>query len=328
VFRVGAASVLLLLAFRSQAEVRSAPIDLTWEAPAECPQEASFLAAVTRLVGGTGRLTQGVVARVKVDRDADANFTLKLATELNGIAGERTLRGRSCPAVADAAVVTLALILNPDIELPADAGVEPRLFSAKPPQVETLRTTPQFTYSTLPSSPPRQPHRLSGLVASSVGIHFGVLPQPVPELSVGVGTAYGRFAAWAWGGYAPPTEVLVPGQPAQGGRLWAVAATALGCWAYADEAPRLGTCLGAEWTHVQGYGFGVPQSRNGAIDWVSPTIGLFSDFRLGPQGLFRLAVFGLAPLARPDTHLDNFGTVQRPAEIAAKLHAGVVVSFP
>jgi hypothetical protein len=325
---VYAVHAALLLASQGLAEVRSVPLELTWSVPAECPQESAFLASVTRLVGGAGHITRGVIARVKVDKDANANYTLELTTELNGIAGERILRGHSCHAVTDAAVITLALILNPDIELLPDANEEPGILAAKPQPAEAVPAQSPIENAIYARTSPPSPYRLTGLGTSTVGIHFGVLPQPVPELSLGVGVAYGRLSAFATGGYAPPTNALLRGQRTQGGRIWTASATAVGCWALADVAPRLGTCLGAEWVRVQGYGFGVPQSRRGATDWVSPTIGLFADFPLGSRGLFRLMALGMAPLHRPNTHLDNFGTVQRPSEIAAKLDAGVIVSFP
>ena len=55
--------------------------------------------------------------------------------------------------------------------------------------------------------------------------------------------------------------------------------------------------------------------------------GANADFAVNRRAWVRLTTSGMVPLSRPDTHLDNYGTVQRPAKVLGRLEAGFVVNF-
>jgi hypothetical protein len=238
------------------------------------------------------------------------------------------IRGRSCTSVADAAAVTLALILNPDIETATDAGTGS---NAQPTQVPRTVSMPPRAHTTQAEKfrpVPRRDQPIRWLGATAVGLHFGVMPKPGPDVSLGLGVNYGRWSLLASGHYALPETALIAGQDRAGGRLWHGTVMGLSCWAFAAAAPRLGGCVGGTYTRVRGQGKGVTPVRAGTTGWVSPTAGIFGDFPLSQRAAFRLSGLLLVPLKRPDAHLDNLGIIQRPSTLTANLQVGVIVQVP
>ena len=78
---------------------------------------------------------------------------------------------------------------------------------------------------------------------------------------------------------------------------------------------------------MHGHGTGVPTARDAVTLWVSPSLAANVDFALSERFWLRLAATGMVPLVRPDTHLDGFGMVQKPAKVLGMLGAGGVVRF-
>jgi len=325
---LGAWAVSLLNPARALGASPALSLDLQYLAPETCPQASEFSAAVARLLGGTDRLSKNFKARVTVHSDATDNFRLTLLTEIDGISGERVIQGRSCTSVAEAAAITLALILNPDIETATNAET---VSNAQPTQQPRTVAMPPRAHATkaekfCPVSSRGQPARWLGM--SAVGLHFGVMPKPGPEISLGLGVNYGRWSLLASGHYALPETALIAGQDRAGGRLWHGTVMGLSCRAFAAAPPRLGGCVGGAYTQVQGQGKGVTQVRQGTTGWISPTAGIVGDFPLSQRAAFRLSGLLLVPLKRPNAHLDNLGTIQRPSTLTANLQVGVIVQVP
>ena len=305
------------------------PLQLRYSAPESCPSQRTFLAALKRLSGNIESNTRRVNAELSVRQDAPDNFTLTLVTELDGISGERVLHGHACATVADAAVVTLAILLNPDAQLAADAGIEVVDQPVKPVSAPVVPSVPRtMPKRPTPRAPAERPTRIEWLTSSAVNLHIGTLPQPGPALSLGLGAKYGRSSWLFSGAYALPETAHVETQPTAGGRLWFGLLQAVDCWSFFSAPPGVGACLGAAWTRVAGRGLGVNHRRTGSTNWWAPSAEFFADFPLNRRAAFRLAASAAAPLARPNTYLDDVGTVQRPAALTALLQAGVILRVP
>jgi hypothetical protein len=319
--------VVLQIPAHAQGAPSVAPLELSYEAPEPCPPASALTSAVTRLVGSNETGSRSLKAKITVERDTRGEFTLALVTQLAGITGERVLHARSCDSVVDAAAVTLALILNPDID--TSSKPEPTNPSAPPATKQTPPTpaTPPIAQAPLHNTEPKgDPVHLLG--ASAVGLHFGVMPNPGPDLTLGIGVGYGRWSMLALGSYALPQTVHVAGSTSAGAHLWHGTFTGLGCWSTSAVAPRVGACLGAAYTRVQGRGVNVTYIKDGSTAWVSPAASVFADFRLSARTALRFSGLVMHPLNRPDAHLDNLGTVQRPSTLTADLQAGVIVQVP
>jgi hypothetical protein len=269
-------------------------------------------------------------AHVTIERDSQGEFRLALVTELDGIVGERALTAHSCNSVVDAAAVTLALILNPDID--TSIAQAPKEGSAGPAREQAPAANAPANAQPVAAPPARSIESsrepVHWLATSALGLHFGVMPNPGPELTLGLGVGYRQWSVLALGSYAPPETVHLAGSPNAGARIWHGTLAGLGCWSFSLAAPRLGACVGAAVTRIHGHGVNVSYANDGSTSWVSPAGSLFGDLRLSDHTAFRLSGLVMHPLARPDTHLDNLGTVQRPSTLTALLQAGVIVQVP
>lgn len=301
-------------------------VELNWVAPEPCPEKGEFLAGISRMLGNRITIDHTLLANVVITQPSGTSFQLKLTTELDGASGQRVLQGRVCKVVADAAAVTLALLLNPELEVPPETALNDE--PANPPLSAASQLPPKNGTARELTSTPKQTHRSHwyGLASGQFGLQHGAMPRLNPQASLGVGVGLGHASVWTTGSFSPPQSVTLAPQNV-GGRLWTASVGVYGCWFWTIHSPRLGNCLGAEVTRLQGRGTGVASARDGITYWISPGLAAFADFALYGRAWFRLAALGLLPLARPDTHLDDFGTVQKPAKAAERLDAGVVLDF-
>lgn len=186
-------------------------VDLNWLAPEQCPKKADFLAALTRMLGDRVTIDHTLFANVVITQSNGASFQLKLTTKLDGASGQRVLEGRACKVVADAAAVTLALLLNPHFEVPkaaapSESSNAQRAPAPSAPNSETIdRERP---------SAPSEPHasHFHGLLSSRFGLELGALPRVSPQFSLGLGAGGERASIWATGSYSPPQDVTFAAQ--------------------------------------------------------------------------------------------------------------------
>ncbi|HKU39630.1 MAG TPA: hypothetical protein VJR89_15830, partial [Polyangiales bacterium] len=87
-------------------------VDLTWQAPADCPSAAEVRARIHQLVGATTANGSRLRARAVVTRNPDGRFHLRLLVEMDEVTGERHIEGRSCVDLAGAAAVNIVLLLG------------------------------------------------------------------------------------------------------------------------------------------------------------------------------------------------------------------------
>jgi hypothetical protein len=325
VFACAVTALVLLCATHPRAAAPSLPIELGWDAPDDCPRAAAFEAAVSRLVGSAS--SSKVRAKVRITKDDTGGYTLRLSTELNELAGERTLQGRVCQLLVDAAAVTVALILNPNIEI-ASEGETPTGPNAALPPAEPARPAVVVPVP-LPAAPSAAtPVRWLG--TGALGLAFGVFPRPIPDVSLGLGLASPKYVARFSASYSPPKDVYLAEPSNVGGRLWLLSLKMAGCWTAAVSAPRIGACFEGNWTRMQGDGLNVPVKRRAVTNWFAPGLGVFADLQLTPYAMFELAASVAVPIYRPDMHLDLPGAtqiIQRPEVLTGNLQAGVIVLF-
>jgi hypothetical protein len=144
-------------------------------------------AEVLRLAGTRG---VGPLAAEGVIEQRENTWYLTLTTTFEGASGERRLQAGSCRALTEAAALTLALILNPETEVPRAAPGEPA-----PPH----------------PAPEAAPLRVRALLAA-------------------YGISLDRVALRLAGTFGPPRDQHVSGDSGPGGRLWFVSGSALGCF--------------------------------------------------------------------------------------------------
>jgi hypothetical protein len=286
-----------------------APLELAWLSPEECPSGKTVADDALRLASADGKPLPNVRAKVRIERTEGSSYVLTLTTETGGSGSVQSFRAANCSAVAQAAAVTLALLLNP-------SGAS----HPAPPTKRPLAVPPE------PAS--RQSLPLRSAAFGLVGAQFGLLPKVGPTFGAELGLELGRASAWLGGAYGPPQRALLKGQKNVGGELSLVHAMFYGCGAIAASSPSLNLCAGLDFSRVSGRGVGVADERVGAIYWFSVLGGAVTDLALHRNIALRIGAFAAAPLDHPAAFVEGAGDVQRPAAVIANLHAGVGVVWP
>jgi len=317
--RTGSVLVLALgmaWARAAAAEPAEAALRLSWAAPEECPSEEAVHAEVLRLAGVTTRPGGALEARAAVERDGDG-WRLELTTRFDGAAGERRLTATTCRALAEAAELTLALILNPETETPREPKGKPAVSA---PKQRAAAAPPTRAHEATPL-------RLRALFAAHGGFHAGVAGAPGFELGAGAGLAIERVAFRIAGSFVPPANVYVSGDSGPGGRLWLLSASGLGCFELGHRVV-VGPCAGVELTRLAGEGINVSSSDSGVTRWVSIMFGLTAGVPVSRALTLGAGAYALVPLRRPTLYLDALGQVARPAPVGAEIRAGAELAVP
>jgi hypothetical protein len=214
----------------------SFPVDLTWNAPVDCPTRDEVTVEITRLLSASAESRVEVTARADVSHDQENRWHARLSVRTRDAHSERTLDAESCPAIASATAVIVALAVEggmPD-------RVSPSASQASKPE---------------PASPSAAQPRGSQVVIGAAGVFdAGSLPLFAPgvEGSLGWATSWSRWRvrAVATGSFFPSQDSApLPdrsGAPGEFGRFELFAAAARVCGSIVLGAVDVGPCLGAE----------------------------------------------------------------------------------
>ena len=301
------------------------PVLLSWVAPTsgDCPDAAYALGELRRYVGSAPSVAPRarIEANVNIHGAPGERWKLELKTKDNDVEGERVFQDASCRAVADAAVVVLAWMIDPDAmaqrALPAAQHTEP----AKPPALKRP-----------PLPPPKPPGHVGprALVGLGVAGDFGSLPALAfgAEVRAGVILNPVRLQAHAeyWPSLSKTSATLSDGSPAGASFvLWA-----LGVEACVQALPRnagqrvgLGVCAGPQLDVVRGVGFGVNAPTHGSKRWLSLAGSLELTARVTDALHLFLSAGGVLPSEREHFALRGVGEVYRPAALSARASAGI-----
>jgi hypothetical protein len=340
------ASLLVLVSGIARAEEGSGPLELTWTAPAECPQMPDVYAEVLRLIGGKARGTSRLAAQGTVVLDDDGRWSVVLETRIDGAEGSRSIAGPTCQAVSDAAALTLALTLDPDLRLPeaapelpgstskaAGAGAGPvgsmpphRPAKGSAPPAPTRRAPYSNRVTVLGGSVAavRRP-RTVWLARAFAGGNLGALPELGSEFGLGLGVGRGSALGWLIGAYSPPQDV---GTPARQGlaTVWVGSLAALGCYRLSVDRAELDPCGGLQLARASGRGTDrIITPDSDSLFWLSPALGASIGYRLSHAVRLSLDGFGLVALERPEGRIDGVGRVYKPGRVAGSGFIGVEV---
>lgn len=324
-------------------------LDLRWSAPAECPQAAAAEARVRRLVG-TDR-AGSVTASVRLRQLGHNRWSATL--ELGG--ATRALEGESCDSVADAAVVILAMAIDPEAvpaSPPVPAVAEPA--AEPPPAAAPAAEAPAAAAAAVPAapvaaapgppppppapapasedervaaptadiaSPPAPTAELAPWGASLRGLgEWGMLPAP------SVGGAVAVHAAWSGRNLAElsalallPRDAVVEGSTSGGEFSW-FGFQLTACRMLARPAF---VCGGFEGGRLSGTGFGSREVRTRHTFWAAPGLELRFAPALGGSLAFEASAGLFIALRKPEFALDGVGVVHQPGPVSGRVELGI-----
>lgn len=169
-------------------------IDLTWDAPPECPSAEEIEARYRFLLSGPPVGDGTLVASAKVRREAAGLWVLRLTTSYGDATDSRVLEASGCGELADGVAMVFAVALEPGLD---DAPDQPP-FVAPPQPAAEAPTSPQ-----VPEPGPIRPARVQKptstsprpprTMASSQLTKRSTVPAPTPFARLGVGAERGAL---------------------------------------------------------------------------------------------------------------------------------------
>jgi hypothetical protein len=343
---------LLLLAPPAHAEA-GAGLDLTWSAPAGCPEKTEVLLEIERLLGSDRAQKEGAPLRAIGEIRADAQrFRLELSFPSASSELTRHIESESCAELDEAAALILALSLDPNnprlaaAQLPASvtagastAGAQPRTEPpAAPATAPPAPAAPAPAKRAEPVEPPESAPPAQD--APSARVRFDGPPQAGARAALDVGTlpavAFGGALGFALAAdpillvtdlalFAPQTT-MADGLDDVGGSFTFSALSVLPCWRLLGGRATLTPCGMVEAALIFASGQGVDQPEQ-PFTWF-PRFGLGAEFGYALTSRIALGagIFGHLSPARPRFVVQDI-ELFRPSLFGLRVSAGLEIAL-
>jgi hypothetical protein len=318
---------LLGVSWARTAGARAPRLEFSWQAPAECPDEARVRAQIERLVRSDDTAERAPLqAHASVERAEDGGWVLRLELLSGSARDERELVGDSCQALVDAVAVMLALQLSSekrDDEVPRAAAEEPPAAAPAsvlpPPAPERDRRSPSS-----PTSTRERGHWHLGVLGQADSV---VLPEVAFGGRVDVGWALGRwYLGLSPSLWAAQEQALRDGGTGRG-RFGFRALSVSGCHATWGSGARLGPCLSAEVGQLSAESSAVRLPDQVTELWVAALGGVGFWVPLGPGSLFTSGLSAVVPLRRPSFVVEGIGQIHQPSAVGGRASLGLAARF-
>lgn len=275
-------------------------LDLTWQAPAACPQAEVVQREVARLEGRRTTLsTLRVTVRV---RPIATGWSAVLQTDSNGVSGERSFEARECAQLAEAAALIIAMAHCPEL---ASSGAE----LAPDPEV-----------------PQPSPNRTALALGGFGGADLGSLVAPSFNAGLELDLRVDSFSLRALAlrsleqrrlaGPRADSTLAVQTQLGLGAR---------GCWYPLDSRVSLGPCLGIDAWLVSATTSNISLPSSGSAWWLGGVLGAQLRLALFDRLALSVSVEAAAAATRPVFLIEGYGQVFRTGEIVGRFRAGLEV---
>jgi len=278
-----AAAWLGALSVLAPSEVPAAGVKLEWSAPARCPTGSAVQERLARALADSAADPAGLRARAAITEGEGGVLTLVLELERDdGPVGQRTMQASDCNELATAAVLIVALAVDPNaaIEEPVEEpppedelvpepseGPEPppEPVEPEPPPVEPeppppIEPEPETAAPARPEQPPDRAPLLHVGLRVGAGAGFSVLTNASAVVSAGAAVWGRAFRVELGASYWTPVEVRPEGASA-GGRLQQWTIDARGCGLLRPGPIELPLCGGLDVGAVHGVGVDVASPR-------------------------------------------------------------------
>jgi hypothetical protein len=339
---VNVAAIALLGAAWSSAPT----VELGWRVPTSCPDQTTALATIDALLQGHApREGEALAAEVHITAEG-TRFRARVALGEAGADGERVLEAASCREAADAALLIVAMAIDPRIggapEAPPDdepevPTVEPQTQAAAIPEPapsvveDTQRDRPVGTIAPASSTPPSRPRaarRLSALLRASGGVGFASGPGASGVVAIGAAIAGARFRVELDADVWTPRSRRDPGDPSRGVAVIGWSIGARGCGSPLARKLELPLCAGLRGGALRGRGVGEVAATHGTSPWILATAGVGVWGWIRPRFALALDVEGMVALTRPAFSLSPGDFTWRAPAGGVRAIFGPVVRLP
>lgn len=193
--------------------VRPAAVELAWDAPEGCPDEASMRERMAALSDPTGDGTLLVDGRIERLPDG---YQLTLRTAYGELSDERSVIDRDCAALGDTAALFVAVSLEPADPEGQPAEERPQEQEPEPPRAPPVLSSPEPSVVAPRREEPASEESDTRMVRPTAYV-LGVAPQveygALPGVSggprVSIGVEWARAEAAAYGYYGAPRRTDV-----------------------------------------------------------------------------------------------------------------------
>jgi hypothetical protein len=293
------------------------PVDLSWDAPAECPSQSEVMAELTRITRvKPDRVVTPIRAQAKIERTADGRYKLRLTTQREDQTGDTDLEAATCPVLKRGVTLVLALALGDGVDLIDEKALPTTLPTApeggEPPVSPAPAVAPKPAASE-PSSDTREPELIAqreplrwspwlaaagawGLVGkASLGSRFGLTVHQTHWAAFSHVTLWPRESA-------PDVEGVASSFSALSGALGGCARSPLAAWS-------LSACASFEVGVIRGSSQGAFRDGSASAPWyaLGPSLVLIAPI-YGSIALRAEAGLSIAP-SPPHFALHSFGDV-------------------
>lgn len=306
-------------------------VELSWTAPAACPDEASIAGDLAELTRGA--LVHGPSTARRVDVVVTARgdgFALALDVATPELTEHRTLEGASCETLARAATLMISVAIAPIASAEELEAVVPPLPTGPGSTAPTAATELPSIDSPPARAPSRRATRDRGFVGVWTGPSFGTQPQVTAILGADVGWRRGAFGLQLSGWHAFAAQrSLAPGI---GVRASTSGGGARMVYAPPVRAVELPLSLGVELGALIGEGTGaLVQGKTTTSLWAAAVLGIGLAWPARSRIALALRTDALVTLRARGIHLDR-GAVREIAFVAPpvglRVLAGPLVRFP
>ncbi|HWB75034.1 MAG TPA: hypothetical protein VG755_08755 [Nannocystaceae bacterium] len=291
-------------------------IELRWSAPIECPDHASVVARVHRLLAAPVGVR--VHAQAEVTANANEGWSLALAIETEHGAHTHVWHAERCEALADATALAIAVAADP-VELTRKLVPEPPAV-AKPLPAAAPKPRPVKLVAATPQAPPRV--AIYARAQAMVGVL--VLPRIDVGGAITVGLARRRMRIELTGGVLAPRVADLRESSARV-RMLAGTIDARGCW-MAGERVALGFCGVVELAIVRAEADRVMKPTPKHAAWVGLGVGPLVQIPFARAWQLHLGADALLAVRRPKFAVkERENDVVRPGAVGVRGFVGVAV---
>lgn len=269
------------------------------EVPDGCGSEAELRAGLSRLLGAE-RAPDAAVERLQIVKTDAGDYALSL--EQGG--ESRALRDPDCRALFDAAVIVVAVAIDPSVQVPAVQEPEQAAPSERAPEEEQ---EPEQESEQEPERATSEPARVRAELALGGGAAIAILPALTPSLELSAAVAYGDFGLALLGRYLAPAEERAGAT--HGVEVFGLGARLL---AFYDPArfARLSAGVAADLLEGEGLGSAVVGGTEAGAVLALALEAAATPARFGPL-FISIAISGHYALVRPSFEITGYGEVFR-----------------